>query len=59
MFRNTNMSTLSGLRLDLLSVTIFPEMEKILSEGTDVAGMHSRFLASLDRVGTFSAIFHH
>ena len=62
LFRNTNMSTLSGLRLQavaLFFVTIFPEMENILSEGTDVAGMHSSFLASLDRVGNLSAFFFH
>ena len=60
LFRNTNMSTLSGLRLALFFVTIFPEVENILSEGTDVAGMHNSCLATLDRVGSHSAfVFHH
>ena len=55
-----NLSTLSGLRLALFFVTIFPEVENILSEGADVAGMHNSCLATMDRVGSLSAIvFHH
>ncbi len=37
------MSTFSGLRLALSLVTIFPEVEKIRSEGTEVAGIHIYF----------------
>ena len=60
LFRNTNMSTLSGLRLALFFVTIFPEVENLLSEGTDIVGMHNSCLATLDRVGSLSAfVFHH
>ena len=55
LFRNTNMSTLSGLTLALFYVTIFPEVEFILSEGTGVPGMHNSCLATLDRVGSLSA----
>ena len=54
------MSTLSGLRLALFFVTILPAVENILSDGTDVAGMHNSCLATLDRVGNLSAFsFHH
>ena len=54
------MSTLSGLRLALFFVTIFPEVENLLSEGTDIVGMHNSCLATLDRVGSLSAfVFHH
>ena len=60
LFRNTSMSTLSGLTLALFYVTIFPEVEFILSEGTGVPGMHNSCLATLDRVGSLSAfVFHH
>ena len=53
------MFTLSGLRLALFLVIVFPEMENTLSEGTDEAGMHSSRLASLEREGNLSALFFH
>ena len=53
------MFTLSGLRLALFLLTIFPETEKILSDGTDVAGMHNSCLASLESKGNLSAFFCH
>ena len=59
MFGNAKMSTLSGLRLALFFVAIFPEVEN-LSEGTDVVGMHNSCIATLDRVGSLSAfVFYH
>lgn len=60
LFRNTNMSTLFGLRLALFFVIIFPEVKKFLSEGTEVAGVHNSCLPTLDRMGSrFAFVFHH
>ena len=40
------MFTLSGMRLDLLRLTIFPAVLNVLSAGTDVAGMARYFEAN-------------
>lgn len=53
------MSTFSGFRQDLFLVTIFPATEKILSEATDVAGIHRSFFAKAASVGNLSSFFLH
>ena len=53
------MSAFSGVRLLLRQLMTCPAVEKILSEGTDVAGTHRNCLASLATAGNrVSLLFH-
>jgi len=45
------MSTVGGFRLALRRFTISPALEKILSDGTDVAGIPKYFTASVTSCG--------
>ncbi len=50
----TNMSTFSGVKVDLRLVTMFPAVENTLSEGTEVAGTHIKLLANCASLGNLS-----
>ena len=51
------MSTVDGFRLDLRRFTISPALEKILSDGTDVAGIPKYFTASVTSCGYLAVPF--
>jgi hypothetical protein len=54
------MFTVSGDKQLLLAVTMFPSVEKHLSELTDVAGIPKYFFAKATINGYFDArVFHH
>lgn len=55
-----SLSTIEELRLALCAVTISPAQLKILSDGTDVAGILSLFLARFDKCGKYTEfVCHH
>ncbi len=51
------MSTVDGFRLALRRFTISPALEKILSDGTDVAGIPKYFTASVTSCGYLAVPF--
>jgi len=54
------MFTVSGVKQLLLAVTMFPAVEKHLSELTDVAGIPKYFIARATISGYFDVrVFHH
>ena len=58
--KNTRLSTLSGFKHVLLSVTMLPPVLNILSELTLVAQTHRYFLANFAKLGNLvSSVFHH
>ena len=60
LFKKINMSVFSGFRLLLKLLTIKPAVEKIRSDGTEVAGTHSSLRASFVIIGNLSWLdFHH
>ena len=60
LFRKTRILTFSGFKLALSLLTISPLVEKILSEGTDVAGIDNRRLATFfNRGNRYWFTFHH
>ena len=50
MFRKINQSTVDGLKDAVMLKTVFPAVLNSLSEGTEVACIHSNFCASLASV---------
>jgi len=47
LFKNRIFSTVLGFSLFHLWLTTSPALEKILSQGTEEAGVHKKFIASL------------
>ena len=60
LFKKTNISTCSGVRLDRKQETVSPATENTLSAGVDVATMDKYFLANgASTKNLLSLTFHH
>ena len=60
LFRKTRASTLLGFRLVHNLLTVTPAFENILSDGVDIAGIHSKLCAITANLGKRLALsFHH